>query len=116
MGCWVPVGRVRGFLLSVSWLLVAARGSGLSVCRLVLLAHAGLGCAGRLGWTVRLRGEEIPGYRPGLAAPQPKTTLVFRCEKVQKNPGFTGFLRGLHGAMSKSYRLVAMILNGTLKH
>lgn len=91
MGCWVPIRWVRGFLLSVSWLLVAARGSGLSVGRLVLLAHAGLGCAGRLGWTVRLRGEEIPGYRPGMAAPQPKITLVSRSKKSRKTLVSRGF-------------------------
>jgi len=65
----------------------------------------GLGTAGRLGPAIQLRsGEKMPGQSPGRGLrPFFGGDLEggFGLRKSSKNLDFTGFLRGLHGAMSK---------------
>ena len=121
-----PAGLFRGCLLPCGLAALGGRGLGLSFGTSPWFAQAEFGCAsrlyfpwlsaGRLGSVVRLRSEEkTPGCRPGRGRQAASLTRVLRGEKVRKTLILLGFLRGLHGAMSKSFRLVVLCLKSCPK-
>jgi len=120
----VPAGLGRGWLLSCRpfalgvWALVRYLELGSRrrrVGRAGLLGSPWL-LAVMLGSVVRLRsGEKARASAREEAAFAALLARVFSGRKVRKTLILRGFFRGLHGAVSKSYRLVVLRLKSRPK-